>query len=881
MDRLFEVVDQALQLPAEERESYLLEAYAGNAELLAEARRLVAAEVPMDFLEPPSRPGNPDASGPSRGARLGDFELLKEVGRGGMGTVYRARQLSLGRVVAVKVLAGGRRLDPLALERFQREAVAASKLSHSALVSVMASGVEEDCAWFAMPLIEGHDLHAELMEQSIANYGAAILPAFGTPEYTSAVCKQIAHLAEGLEHAHSEGVIHRDVKPRNILIDRHGEMWLADFGLAKSVGDQTITETGALQGTPFYMSPEQTRALRDPIGPRTDVYSLSVVLYELLTLRRPFQGEDLQDLLNKISSGTPEKLRALNTKIPRDLCVICETGMSHRPSDRYETARALAEDLHRFLAGESILAQPLPLARRATRWMAKHPWKTLIPGAAAAVLVTGFLVARAERKRTLQDGILSSIRALTQANDPSPGQLAAAWAALGKVDRGDVPSLRDHPRVLEARSMIEVEIQGRLKSIDEAVLEGKGPRFDSRFGPDLELAPEPAKLVDGIVRANEGAALFPGHAGLEKRAMIAGILPRVDAVVADSLLQGSTAAVYAQLIDPLTGDLSPVSELGPTPVKGMPLSPGIYRFTVVLSDGRFAEIERELEFGSEDQGFTFWPRTQEEIAARCVLVEPESEDFPEGERTPQCWIPQQGALLESFWLSRSELSHGDYLEFLKGTSMEAPGFWLDAGFDAIRMEFTGPNIPVGFDFDRWKTLPCVLIPYAELRLAAEWFGLRVPTHLELEYGHRGSELRLQSSSTGIGEAPSGAQLPVVGRADFTGNPEHGGYYFHVCSQLEPVQLPAARTEPLGLYHPLGNVAEFTSTLALAVSPTITGSRLGHGSGHTVLGVSWLTSTDAASFAVHESCSVEAGHASNVAGLRPAISSSAATISPPR
>ncbi|MEM8713603.1 MAG: serine/threonine-protein kinase, partial [Planctomycetota bacterium] len=509
MDRLFEIVDQALSLPASEREGFLIEACKDDEDLLEEARRLVAADVPNEFMEPPPRSSATHELSPVRGSKLGDFELLEELGRGGMGLVYRARQISLDRIVAVKVLPGVMQDEEVRLERFRRETMAASKLRHPALVSVIASGVEETSAWFAMPLIEGHDLHAEILEQSIGNYSAILLPEFGTPQYATAVAEQLARVAEGIEHAHSQGVIHRDVKPRNILLDRDGQMSLTDFGLAKSSGDLTITESGALQGTPYYMSPEQTHALRDPVGPRSDVYSLSVVLFELLTLRRPFHGEDLQDILSKISSGTPLKLKTLNSRLPRDLCVICETGMAHRPSDRYASAQGLADDLRRFIAGESILARPLPVASQAARWVRRHPWRTLLPLFAATLLVTTYLVGRHARARTMQAEALRPLEALQATSSPEAEHLSGAWRELNRIDSGEVRGLRDHPAVRAARVTVDADIKRRIEAIETAFAAGMGPRFDERFESDVQLAPDPSQLLDGIALASESAGIYP------------------------------------------------------------------------------------------------------------------------------------------------------------------------------------------------------------------------------------------------------------------------------------------------------------------------------------------------------------------------------------
>src|SRR5262245_5603747 len=267
--------------------------------------------------------------------RLGDFEIGREVGRGGMGVVYEARQVSLNRRVALKVLSGGLGLTPKTVQRFRREAEAAAKLHHTNIVPVYATGEENGTHFYAMELIEGPSLDAVIRQMRQARQanpptappstpdelgatgpyidnsapsasGAAALTSSSLSSdghYFDTVAKMIADVADALEYAHQQGVIHRDIKPSNVLVSPDGRLSINDFGLARMLEHPGMTMTGEFVGTPAYMSPEQITAGRVPIDHRTDMYSLGATLYELLTLQPPFAGKGRDQLLAQVQIG--------------------------------------------------------------------------------------------------------------------------------------------------------------------------------------------------------------------------------------------------------------------------------------------------------------------------------------------------------------------------------------------------------------------------------------------------------------------------------------------------------------------------------------------------------------------------------------------------
>jgi WD40 repeat protein/serine/threonine protein kinase len=398
---------------------------------------------------------------------LGDYRLIREVGRGGMGVVYEAEQISLRRRVALKVLPFASALDPKQLQRFKNESLAAAHLSHPAIVPVHAVGCERGVHYYAMRFIDGQPLSSlieELRRLEGRDGEATVRPEWdaeapamaraltsgrlgatspgpdgdqitavydqdgsspsavpsapstsrtgpssaGTSTRSRAFFEVAARLgkeaAEALDHAHEQGILHRDVKPSNLLVDARGQIWVADFGLARLQGDAGLTMTGDLLGTLRYMSPEQALAQRVGIDHRTDIYSLGVTLYELLTLEPAYAGRDRQEVLRRIAMDEPRPLRRLNSSIPVDLETIVLKAMAKDPAGRYATAQELADDLDRFLKCEPIRARRSGPTERLMMWARRRPAIAGLVCLVALVGTAGFGAStaqwvRAERAR--------------------------------------------------------------------------------------------------------------------------------------------------------------------------------------------------------------------------------------------------------------------------------------------------------------------------------------------------------------------------------------------------------------------------------------------------------------------------------------------------
>ncbi|MEW6071292.1 MAG: protein kinase [Planctomycetota bacterium] len=340
-----------------------------------------------------------EASGAARrpspleaGRRFGEYEVVRELARGGMGVVYEAVQTSLGRRVALKVLPECAFLGENALARFRREAAAAAQLHHTNIVPVYAVGEEQGVHYFAMQYIEGASLAALLKRWR----------AEGAPGNGSRI-RRVAdwgrQAAGALAHAHEAGTIHRDIKPSNLLRDDKDHVWITDFGLARTSAEATITAAGDVLGTARYMSPEQARGDRRELDARTDIYSLGATLYELLALTPAVEGESREEVLSRIAFATPVPLRRRDPRIPRDLATIVARCMEKEPRHRYASASAVAEDLRRFLAHEPIRARRPSVLLRTTRWVQRH---RALTGAAALVLVLAVatIALAIDRRRT-------------------------------------------------------------------------------------------------------------------------------------------------------------------------------------------------------------------------------------------------------------------------------------------------------------------------------------------------------------------------------------------------------------------------------------------------------------------------------------------------
>ncbi len=415
-----------------DRSAYLTEACGSDTALRAQVEALLQENEQLgSFLESPAseiallKLSADAAAGCPIARELGEYRILREIGRGGMGIVYEAEQVSLGRHVALKVLPAHSLLDPKRLQRFQCEAKAAVRLHHTNIVPIYGVGEQAGLHYIAMQFIAGQSLdnvlHALRRGHELETPNTAsgttpaahealddTLPAVGPASQTAAwnaqliccrsglrdsgraYCQEVAriglHAAEALEYAAQQGVLHRDIKPANLMLDEMGQVWVMDFGLAKLTDGDDLTHSGELLGTLRYMAPERFQGRFDATS---DVYSLGLTLYEVLTLRVAYDETDRGRLIARVLSDDPPRPRRINAAIPPDLETIVLKAIAREPQRRYATAGELAEDLRRFLADRPIRARRVSTAEYSWRWCRRNPaWAALM----ASIVVFGMAI---------------------------------------------------------------------------------------------------------------------------------------------------------------------------------------------------------------------------------------------------------------------------------------------------------------------------------------------------------------------------------------------------------------------------------------------------------------------------------------------------------
>jgi len=403
-------------------------------DLAGDIRELFPALVTIEKLKPANDACAPEATVSSEHTcpeRLGDYRILREVGRGGMGVVYEAVQESLGRHVALKLLPSSASLNPTYLERFRREAKAAGRLHHTNIVPVFGVGECDHVSFYVMQYIQGEGLDKVLADvrrlRRPPGAGAVAPPSEGSvahslvtggfapptlvaaratnahsdtssgtsrlsmpgpeAEYYRGVARVGVQVADALAYAHAQGVLHRDIKPSNLMLELRGTVWVTDFGLAKAEGTEELTHTGDIVGTIRFMAPER---FEGKSLPQSDIYGLGLTLYELLTLQPAFDDTNKGKLIDKVLHQPPVPPRKLDPRVPRDLETIVLKCLAKEPKERYGTAEAVAEDLRRFLADRPIHARRARATERTWRWCRRNPW---LAGLSAAVVLLLFVVA--------------------------------------------------------------------------------------------------------------------------------------------------------------------------------------------------------------------------------------------------------------------------------------------------------------------------------------------------------------------------------------------------------------------------------------------------------------------------------------------------------
>ena len=689
-------------------------------------RPLVSAALPggaqgFSFQSARSESFGVLGTGLEPGAEIGEFRLVRPIARGGMGEVWEAEQVPLERKVALKLILP-ERVSRDAQALFAREARAGGRLSHPGIVTIHSHGTSGGLAWIAMELVEG----AWTLRDFVDEVGRAGELEGGYYEH---VAEFIAQVADALQAAHDAGVIHRDVKPRNILITRDDRPKLTDFGLARITDEAALSVTGDFAGTYAYMSPEQVAAKRAGLDHRTDIFSLGVVLYEMLTLRRPFEGDTAHQIADQILFHEPRDPRKVRSRVPKDLGIIAGKAMEKRRDRRYASMEELAADLRRHLRGEPIRARPRRAWHRWSAHLKRHRAAAITVLAVLAGVSLAWRLSEAAAERRSRRELLDGVRAqLASAGEhlaadrvkESLDLLREAHTRFGQLPGREGLSAGETVQVEDVRTSLEGtvaavhdRVRGRIlafleQSVHDPISFDFARAFDhaSDYNAVLDLLPEQADEIENVLE---------------------GVLPRV---IIDSEPQGAT--VYATRLDSVTG--LPVAGEQPTELgrTGLDVSirPGFYHFRAVTEDGRYGEIVR-LVYGMDVEYEL--PKLRllddEQVTRGMKRIEPgpfvvpllESrffkldKDASDEERTVQ---------LPGFYVDVHEVTNDQYKEFVLDTGRAPPWLWPE--------EYLTEDFP-----QEVGRRPVVCLTLRDAEAYAAWAGKRLLQFHEWSRAARG------------------------------------------------------------------------------------------------------------------------------------------------
>lgn len=796
-ERTKQIVGEALALSAGERTQYIDRQCGDDTALRREVLSLLSTETSTRFLKSPDTALRRAAQIEDRAAaeplqRVGEWDLVAVLGRGGMGVVYRGQHRATGAVAAVKVLRSIQLPTELEVRRFERESEAVRRLDHPGIVKVFDSGHDPASRWFAMELVDGHDLACELRALSgVTPDVKPFLPAVRAPGYELAAAQLVARVLDAVQHAHEHGVVHRDLKPSNILIGADLAPKVADFGLARVSADTTITRTSDLGGTAQYMSPEQTRSLRDRIDERSDVWSMGVVLYELLTRVKPFDAEGPTAVHDAIVKLDPLPPHERNRRVPRALSAICLRALEKSPRRRYASARAFADELRHFVAGESVDATLPGLAARA-RSIGR---RRRVPLIAAAVIVVATLAAVLTWRHVERRTRASELRADVER--------VVARAPFSRGDLDDV--VRAHDDVAELERLGIGDDSARA-SLDRFTTERAA--FIARLAAEVDVheasardpeAPASTRVASGATAVRlfqDLHRLDPDVARYEAGSDAAWSLPVVDVVA-----RGINGVASSATLERITLDLAtrtPVlrSVLGPAD-RRYAVEAGHARFVVRFASGATREFDRAP--GIDAMHVTLHATADlPNPGALPELVEFAGGTLHLDEKHGAVGCSLVGVAVEvaPFWIAKRETTIAQYKAYLRATNAPPPMHLAD-------------TTESGCD-----ELPITGLSMEEIDAYLAWAGMRLPTHAEWEFVLTGGGVRTLAWGDEPDASRAVCDMPAFPAMDWARAPtfdDAGRRRREILkSFLRPVgSIPSGNT-PEGVADLLGNAAEVVS-----------------------------------------------------------------------
>lgn len=861
--RAEELFEKASKMPEGQWPGFLVSEVSDDLELIDTVLKMLRSRSAGKFIEPPtgsSAPAKLPDGQPWIGRRLGDFELTESIGHGGMGLVFKARQVSLKRDVAVKILPFSSLARPDHLARFAKEARAAARLHHPNIVPIYAVGEEGDVHWFAMELVDGPDLAKEIKRLAGKESGAerresdverresgptakeegaagkesglgkkeagaaakdagavaressaaARLPPFESREYLTAVVRLVEQAADALAYAHQNGVVHRDIKPHNLLVDPAGQMRVVDFGLARDEEQGTITSSSDQLGSPYYMSPEQVKHRMHAVDARTDVYSLGVVLYELLTLKRPFDGATSAEVWHRIVHAEPRKLRSIAPRVSKDLATICSTAMARELVDRYPSAAAFRDDLRRFLNHEQIdPPRPSPM-RLVRRFIRRHPVAYGAAATAVIAVTAGFLSADVRARRNADEANAKAIRSVLKETDwekhvAEVASVRRLWLEL----RAREASLPDELGKLERElgESFTKDFETRRQRMEENLAAGLGGTRDpERFGGHRA----PYSTIDLGLFLRESERVRTIYADLPDVEALCDI-SRTEPHVSLHLDEATNAAIGSEKahasmrpIDPLVGTRGATRDLGDLPLPNIAVPPGNWRFIVEIRGFGFAEYTRYLLPRPEPYALEIRVLRSEAVQAGMRAIDAGRYKFDEASPS-KCDAAGTTSDFDAFLIDEADVSNGEFIRFLSETGRPPPRRWTRLGYKG-----DWHDLPIGDVGDRFLDLPVVGLAYFDAQSYAEWAGKRLPTHIELERALRGSDGRLYPA--GESDLPrEAANYNVYEPSVNTSTSPKGDFALYLKS-VKPVRDSRYRQPPEELFHTYGNVAKVSESV---------------------------------------------------------------------